>query len=150
MADLTKQDILAGEHLAIEPVEIKVHQPDGSVEYGTVYVRAIDGYQRALVNATLVQVKNQGRDVEVNSKAIANINSLVAMMALVDKDTGKRWFGRNELTPKDVEDFGHKWGAGTIEAIYNKAEQISGMSNKALEDAEGNSEAAPRNSSISA
>ncbi|HEX6682429.1 MAG TPA: phage tail assembly chaperone [Candidatus Limnocylindrales bacterium] len=127
MALLSKKDILAADDIRHEDVPV----PEWG---GTVRVRGLTGAQRSLIEATMVAAKGQAVTVRVD--AFQTLRERLVAACLVDED-GKRLF-----TDVEVKQLGEKSG-DVLTRLFNKAQELSGMDQAAVENMAGNSEAAP-------
>lgn len=133
MALLTADEILAADDIPHEDVDV----PEWG---GTVRVRGITGSQRAHINGTMMAVK--GQDMALRADAIAEAEMRVVAMSLIGED------GKPLFSVKQVKALGEK-NAGVISRLFAVANRLSGLTKTAVEDAAGNSEAAPSGSSTS-
>lgn len=131
MALLSREDILNVQDIKSEDVEV----PEWG---GTVRVRGLTARQRSLVEATMIAVK--GENVTVRVEALQTLREKLVGAALVDED-GQRLFNDSQ-----VKELAEKSGA-VLQRLFDKAQELSGMSPASVKRAEGNSEAAPSDSS---
>lgn len=143
---LTKEELLEGEDFDVQPLTIRMRKGGKDVER-QVMVRALDGYQRSILNAAMLKFK-QGQAPDQDSEAIATVEARVALMSLVDQQ-GKRMFTLAELTKKFIEQWARTYRAGTIQSIYSKTVKMSALEPDAAKEAEGNSDATQSSGSTS-
>ncbi len=98
---------------------------------GTVRLRELSAKDRSLIEATTIGVKGQG--VEIRVEAFKTLKERVVAASLIDDD-GNRLYKENE-----VAQLGLKSGQ-VIERLFQIVQDISGMTQKAAKDAEGNLE----------
>lgn len=125
MALLSKADILAADDIRYEDVKI----PEWG---GEVRVRGLTGAQRSLIEATMVAAK--GQSVTVRVEAFQTLRERLVAACLVD-EKGARLF-----SDKEVRALGEKSG-DVLTRLFNKAQELSGMDEAAVEEMAGNSEA---------
>lgn len=106
-----------------------------------VRVRGLTGTDRDRYEAHAVQLREGGQDIELR---LANFRSKLLVLCLYDPDTDERIFGDN-----DAKVLGSK-SAKVIERLHEVAYRLSGMDDKAVVRAEGNSATGPSVSSITA
>jgi hypothetical protein len=131
MALLNKAAILAADDLTYRDVEV----PEWG---GTVRVRALSGTDRDAYEAMMIDARQQ-KGAAVSPK-LHNFRSKLVVRAIVDSN-GERLF-----TDTDARELGAKSGA-VIDRLFDIAAELSGMDKKAVERAEGNSDAEANGSS---
>jgi hypothetical protein len=147
VAFLTKEELMEGSEIRTEPLTIR-RRRDGKLEEVQVMVAGMNGYQRSIINAAFMVVKQGGRDFAINTEAMAQAEARTALACLRTED-GSKMFSNAELTGALIKEFGNKWEAGTIQAIFTKAQNLSGLSPDELAAMEGNSAATQNESSTS-
>ena len=105
---------------------------------GWVHVRGLNGTQRALINGTAIATK--GVEVSLKAQALADQQLRMVAACLVDAD------GVQIYSIKDFERLGRK-SAAAVQRIYEKASELSGTGEDAVEETAENSEAAQSDSS---
>jgi hypothetical protein len=122
--------------LGADDIEEEDHDvPEWGVK---VKVRGMTGTERDSFEGKLVAMRKGGTDPEMR---LADFRSKVLVRCLVDPETDKRIFDE-----KDVQQLGRKSGA-VLDRLFDVAKRLSGMDDKAVEAARGNSPAAPSGSS---
>lgn len=124
MAFLTREEINAAQDIESEDIEV----PEWG---GTVRIRGLSAKERALVEATMVAV--QGEKLSIKVEALQTIRQRLVGAALVD-EKGQRVFAESE-----IRDLSKKSG-DVIQRLFEKAKELSGMSEEAAVSAEKNSE----------
>jgi hypothetical protein len=133
-----KDLILAADDLTFEDHQVP--------EWGgaTVRVQAMTGTDRDAFEAKMVALKKGGQnDAKAVELRLTNFRSKVLVKCLHDPETGERVFEDNEA---------HKLGgknAAVLDRLFDVAKRLSGMDEKAVEEAEGNSGTAPSGGSTS-
>jgi hypothetical protein len=118
-ATLTRAAILGNTNLRTEVVQV----PEWS---GAVNVRELTGSERDSFEASIVDLKSAGGDVNAD-----NIRAKLVARTVVD-DAGERLF-----TDDDVAELG-KLSAGALSRVYNVAARLSGITADDLEELSGN------------
>lgn len=114
MALLTRDDILS--------VDDKVYEDIAVPEWGgEVRVRGMSGAQRDDYEASIIQ--QNGKDQKVN---LANARAKLVARCLVDES------GQLLFTSEDVRALGRK-SARALERVFDKARELSGMSEEDVE-----------------
>jgi hypothetical protein len=131
MGYLNREDILKVDDVEIREVDV----PEWG---GTVRVRALSGYDRDAYQASMLQFQKDGQA----SPELGNMTAKLVSRSIVDED-GNQMF--NEL---DVGRLGQKSSAA-LDRVSNVAAEISGLTAKSQEVAEGNSETGPSAGSFS-
>lgn len=128
---LTRDAILNAQDIQTEIVPV----PEWG---GDVMVRALTGSERdAFENET---VQRKGKDVSTNMK---NIRARLVVLSVVD-ESGQRLFGY-----RDIEALGNK-SAKALDRVFAKAMELSGLSDKDVDELAKNSESDPSDDSTSA
>jgi hypothetical protein len=130
MTYLSRDDIL-------KPRDLKMEEVDVPEWGGIVRVRELTGEARDDYETSLMRVTAKGAVPEMSNRRA----KLVAR-AVVNED------GSPLFSLADVHALGAE-SAAALERVATVAERLSGLSDEALEDAEGNSEAAAGGDSIS-
>lgn len=116
-------------------------RPTGEVEVpqwgGWVRLRAMSAKQRSMVTGTMIAV--DGKDVSFKADEIGNVQLMTVASCLIDEH------GASLYTAGELAAIGEK-SAGAIEDIYSALQELSGLGEDAVEDAEGNSDATPSDS----
>ncbi|MFC8494708.1 hypothetical protein ACFUJU_28730 [Streptomyces sp. NPDC057235] len=133
MTLLTRDQIIAADDVQEEVVPV----PEWG---GEVLIRGMNGTARNAYQSSLVQLGPNGKPQGVNLS-----NQLAKLLARCIVDEG----GQPLFDVGDVKELGAKNGA-VLERLGKVARRLSGLQDRAVEDAEGNSEAAPSGSSPSA
>jgi len=124
------EQILAAEDIPHEDVEV----PEWGV---TVQVRGLSGIDRDAYEAKMAAVRRSpAGEAEVELR-LANYRAKLLVKVLHDPETGERLFD-----DKAAQQLGAK-NARTIERLFDTARRLSGMDDKAVETARGNSGTAP-------
>lgn len=124
---LTKDAILGADDLPSEDVEVK--------EWGgTVRVRGLTATERDRFEFSLAASKDKPDQTEVRAQVVGR--------CLVDGD-GKRLF-----TDKELSKLGAK-NAAPVDRLFDKVRELSGMSDRAVEDAAEDFNVAPDDGSPS-
>jgi hypothetical protein len=131
MALLGRQQVDATVDLKTEDVEV----PEWG---GTVRLKELSAKDRSLIEATTIGAK--GQSIEVRIEAFKTLRERIVAATLVDEE-GKRLYKDNE-----VGLLGQKSGQ-VIERLFQKAQELSGMNEKAAKSAEGNLEGTGTDSS---
>ena len=131
MTYLSRDDILKAEDLKIQEVEI----PDWG---GIVRVRELNGVDRDTYEASLMRILPDGK-VTPN---LENRRAKLVALSVINED-GTPMFGLS-----DVLELGTK-SAANLELVAEVSERLSGLTEEAVTDAVGNSEAAPGGDSAS-
>jgi hypothetical protein len=131
---LSAADIEAANDIGFEDVAV----PEWG---GTVRVRGMNGFQRALINGTMVAIR--GQSVELKAEALAQVELKVVTMSLVDANL------KPLFTLKQMQKLGAK-RAGVVSQLYATAERLSGTGKGAVEDAAKNSGSTPSSASTTA
>lgn len=134
MADSIRDTILSADDLATEDHEV----PEWGV---TVQIRSLDGTGRDAYEALLIALRKGGTDIELK---LADYRSKLVARCLFDPGSGERIF-----TTAEASKLGSK-SSVVIDRLYEVARRLSGMTEGAVEEAKGNSGAAPSGSSTSA
>ncbi|MEU2450051.1 hypothetical protein ABZ605_08330 [Streptomyces sp. NPDC012765] len=106
---------------------------------GEVRILGLSGTERDAFQASMVRMGSQGN--------VAGVNLLDTSARLLAKCIVDDGFERL-YSDKEVKELGKKNGA-VIRRLYADAQRISGLTKESVEDAAGNSEAAPSGSSTS-
>lgn len=134
MAVLTRDAILAAADLPRKLVPV----PEWG---GEVWVRTLPGTERDAFEASLWKAKGRGRNRETVRDA-TNYSAKLAALAICDEQ-GKRLFSE-----VDVAALARKSSAA-LNRVVGEAMALNGMTEDAVEDAEGNSGTAPSGGSTS-
>lgn len=132
MALLTKAQINAADDRRWEDVDV----PEWG---GQVRILGLSGTERDAYEASMVRIGSQGN--------VAGVNLLDSRARLLAKCIVGEDFERL-YTDKEVKELGAKSGE-VLQRLYKTAQRLSGLGKQAVRDAEGNSEAAPSESSTS-
>lgn len=122
MALLTRAQIDAADDIKVEDVPV----PEWG---GDVRLRGLTSRERTTIEATLVASK--GESIQVRVQALTTLRERTVAAALIDEN-GNRVFGDKELS-----NLAKKSGA-VIQRLYHKVQELSGMNEKAIEEAEEN------------
>jgi hypothetical protein len=117
-----RDQILKAEDIPHEDVEV----PEWGV---TVRVQGLTGTERDAYEAKMIALKQGGQDIELR---LSDFRSKLVVRCLVDPETGERVFG-----DKDVAKLGGK-SAQVILRLFDVARQLSGLTERAVEEAKGN------------
>jgi hypothetical protein len=120
---LTKEQILSAEDL--DTIEVNV--PEWGVG-ATVILKTLSGFDRDAHEGSLFEQK--GKDRVINTR---NVRARLVAKCLVD-ESGVKLFGDKHA----VEALGRKSSA-VLDRLYDRCLELNGMTDKAVEDAEGNS-----------
>lgn len=132
----TRKRISRAEILASRDIKAEiVYVPEWG---GDVLVQALTGTERDLLEQSTIE--QRGRTNIRNN--FGNFRAKVVALSCVDED-GTRLF-----SDSDVAALGRK-SAGALQLVYNKAAELSGMTDRDVEDLVGNSENALNGGSTS-
>jgi hypothetical protein len=106
---------------------------------GDVRLLGLSGTARNAYEKSLVQLGPNGSVQRVN---LENATARLISLCLVDENFDRLY------TDKEIAELGAKNGA-VLQRLHQVAQRLSGLGKKAVEEAEGNSEAAPSGSSTS-
>lgn len=129
---------LIGRQQILDVVDLKTEDVDVPEWGGTVRLRELSSKQRSLIEATTIGAK--GQSLEIRIEAFKVLREKTVVSALIDQD-GKRLF-----EDKEFAQLGLKSGQ-VIERLFQKVQELSGMTPAAAKDAEGNSAGTPTDSS---
>lgn len=132
MAILGREQILAAKDIQTELVPV----PEWG---GEVLVRGLSGTERDAFEASVVEQK--GKKTEYN---LRNVRARFVALAVVD-EKGERVFA----DPNDVLRLGRK-SARALERVWDKARELSGLSDEDVEELSKNSESDQSDDSTSA
>lgn len=130
------EQILAAQDIAYEAVDV----PEWGVK---VYVKGLTGTERDAYEASLRQMRPtlDGKGLEP-VLITDNMRAKMLVKCLVDEQ------GQRVFTDQQIAALGAKNGR-VLDRLHDVAARLSGMDSAAVEDAEGNSDAAPSGSSTS-
>jgi Phage tail assembly chaperone. len=97
---------------------------------GQVRLRELTSKERSLIEATTIGAK--GQSIELRIEAFKTLREKTVVAALIDEN-GKRLY-----EDKEAAQLGLKSGQ-VIERLFQKVQELSGMTQAAVKDAEGNS-----------
>jgi hypothetical protein len=120
---LDKDAILGMTDIQMEPLVI----PEWN--NGTIYIRALTGAQRDKFESSMIKMRQDGKK-EVTSD---NFRARLCVMCIVDAN-GKRLFRDDEAAALG------KKNAAAIARIYDKASEMSGLTQKDADEILGNSD----------
>ena len=106
---------------------------------GDVRLLGLSGTARTAYEKSLVQLGPNGAVQRVN---LENATARLVSLCLVDENFERLY------TDKEIAQLGAKNGA-VLQRLHETSQRLSGLGKKAVEQAEGNSEAAPSGSSTS-
>ena len=111
---------------------------------GTVTLQGLTGTQRDAFEASCRQVMPAvgGRQPEVVAR-LENVRAKLLVKCIIDPETGERVF-----TEQQINALGEKSGK-VLDRLFEKASELSGLSEEDVEDLAKNSEAGPAGSSLS-
>ncbi|MFJ6729987.1 phage tail assembly chaperone [Streptomyces sp. NPDC091281] len=132
---LSADAILGAEDTQIKTVDV----PEWG---GEVAVRGLTGMERDAYEASIQQIRPKPDGTREVVFVRDNARAKLLVKCLVDPD------GRRLFKDTDAPALGKKNGA-VIDRLYDVATELSGMSDAAQDDIEGNSEAAPSGDSSS-
>lgn len=132
---------LIGRQQIDEAVDLKTEDVEVPEWGGTVRLRELSSKERSLIEATTIGAK--GQTLELRIEAFKTLREKTVCAALIDQD-GKRLY-----QDKEAAQLGLKSGQ-VIERLFQKVQELSGMTAAAAKDAEGNSAGTPTGSSGSA
>lgn len=119
---LGKQDILEADDIIFEQVSV----PEWG---GEVVIKSLSGSQRDAFEATIFIGKGDDRDVNMQM-----LRAKLAAASIVDPETHERMFSDNEITL-----LGQK-SARALQRVFNRAQELNGMTREDVEELVGNSE----------
>lgn len=125
---LTKDDILKANDIKIEPVD---------AWGGTVYVRGMTGTERDAFEASVITMR--GTKQSVNLK---NVRAKLCVMTLCDK-SGHRLFEDSDMTALSEK------AASELQKVFSKAQELSGITQKDVDELTEVLETNPFESSVS-
>lgn len=128
---LTRQQLDAVNDLKTKDVEV----PEWG---GTVRLRELSAKDRSLIEATTIGARGQG--VEIRVEAFKTLKQRVVAASLID-DNGNRLYKENEVG------FLAQKSGQVVERLFQIVQDLSGMTEEAVKDAEGNSEGTGTDSS---
>jgi hypothetical protein len=131
MKELTRADILGAQDIIEELLEV----PEWK---GTVRVRGLTGRERDAYESSLLD--QRGRNTKAN---LMNARTKLAVLSIVDS-SGARMF-----TESDIAELSSKSAAG-LDRVWNKARELSGMSDQDVEELTLGFDDAPSEPSTSA
>lgn len=97
---------------------------------GTVRLRELSSKERSLIEATTIGAK--GQTLELRIEAFKTLREKTVAAALIDQD-GKRLYKDTEIAQLALK------SGQIIERLFQKVQELSGMTKAAVQDAEGNS-----------
>ena len=116
---LNRDDILKAQDIQIEELQV----PEWG---GSVFVKGMTGAERDSFEASIVETR--GKNTKVNMQ---NIRAKLVAYSACDKE------GTLLFEPKDIKDLGKK-SAAALQRVFDKASELSGISEKDIgELAEG-------------
>jgi hypothetical protein len=121
---LTKADILAASDLERELVEV----PEWD---GAVYVQAMTGLERDGFEASIIEVRQNGKGVTTTKNIFENMRAKMCARCLVDAE-GVRLF-----TDAEVDALGAK-SAAALDRVFAVAQRLNGMGRADMEELAGN------------
>lgn len=129
---LTRDEIFAADDQKVEAVYV--------AEWGgEVLVRSLTGSERDNYEQSIIE-QRKGGDVRYR---FDNARAKLCVLSVVD-ETGKRLFSHD-----DIPKFGSK-NSNAVQKVFNKARELSGLSEEDIEELVGNSETDQSESSTSA
>ena len=131
MKELTRADILGAQDIIEELLEV----PEWK---GTVRVRGLTGRERDAYESSLLD--QRGKNTKAN---LMNARTKLAVLSIVDS-SGARMF-----TESDIAELSAKSAAG-LDRVWNKARELSGMSDSDVEELTLGFDDAPSEPSTSA
>lgn len=127
---LSREEILGAQDIPVE----EIHVPEWG---GYVRVKGMTGAERDAFEGEIVE--SRGKDRKLN---LRNIRAKLVARTAVD-DAGQYLF-----TEDDIKALGRK-SAAALQRVFDKAQELSGMSEKDVEELAGNSEGDPSDDSTS-
>jgi hypothetical protein len=121
---------LIGRKQIDDATDLKTEDVDVPEWGGQVRLRELSSKERSLIEATTIGAK--GQSIELRIEAFKTLREKTVVAALIDQD-GKRLY-----QDKEAAQLGLKSGQ-VIERLFRKVQELSGMTEKAVKDAEGNS-----------
>lgn len=125
---LDRNAILATPDLPIEPVDVPAWG-------GVVYVRGLSAAGRDAYEASLSRIEGVGKK-QTRVADLSNVRAKLLARCVCDQA------GELLFTDADIEALGAK-SAEALEPLIEKAQALSGMTERDVERLEGNSETAP-------
>jgi hypothetical protein len=123
-------------------VDIQVEKVDVPEWGGDVLIRGLTGEERDAYESSLRQIRNAGTPQQELVIVQLNARANLLVKCLVDEN------GDRVFTDRDAPALGAKNGR-VIDRLYDVATRLSGLSDEAAEEIEGNSEAVPSDGSTS-
>lgn len=122
--------VLIGRKQIDDAVDLKTEDVPVPEWGGEVRLRELSSKERSLIEATTIGAKGQA--IELRIEAFKTLREKTVAAALIDQD-GKRLY-----QDKEVAQLGLKSGQ-IVERLFQKVQKLSGMTEAAVKDAEGNS-----------
>jgi hypothetical protein len=132
---LSRDGILGADDIQVEKVDV----PEWD---GTVLIRGLTGEERDAYESSLRQIRNAGTPQQELVIVQLNARANLLVKCLVD-ESGERVF-----TDRDAPALGAKNGR-IIDRLYDVATRLSGLSDEAAQEIEGNSDGASEGSTSS-
>ncbi|MEV1006132.1 hypothetical protein [Streptomyces sp. NPDC049881] len=132
MALLNKDAILQAEDRAHEDIAV----PEWG---GEVRIQALSGTERDAYEASFVRLDARGKQI---GRDLKNTRARLLALCIVGSD------GKRQFTDADVRALGAKNGA-VLDRLFDAAKRLSGLHERSVEAAEGNSGTAPSGGSTS-
>jgi hypothetical protein len=120
MKNLTRDLILKADDLETRDVEV----PEWG---GTVRVRALTGTERDSLEASTIEGKGKNKDVNLQ-----NFRAKLCVRAIIDEN------GQRIFEDADIVALGRK-SSGALSKVYNAAAELSGISDKDVDELTKNS-----------
>jgi hypothetical protein len=121
---LSKADALAADDIPVRDVEV----PEWG---GWVRIRGLDGKAASQFSRQLVKI---GKDGKPQATGLDNFMAKLLAVTIVDQESGKPIFNEDDLAALGAK------SAKVLKRLSDIAADLSGMSDKAVEEAEKNSE----------
>jgi hypothetical protein len=121
---------LIGRKQIDDATDLKTEDVDVPEWGGQVRLRELSSKERSLIEATTIGAK--GQSIELRIEAFKTLREKTVVAALIDQD------GNRLYQDKEAAQLGLKSGQ-VIERLFQKVQELSGMTEKAVKDAEGNS-----------
>lgn len=129
---LSKEQILSSRKLRIEKVPAPAWAPDGTApEDAFVYVRMMKGTERDIYEQSTYHQREKSKD-----KIVSNFRASLLARVICDEE------GKLLFEPKDIVALGDL-DAATLDAVYDAAAKLNGISKADEKELEKNCESSP-------
>lgn len=128
MKELTKEDILNSADINIQPMDV----PEWG---GTIYIKSMSGKERDEFEASIktYEVTPTGKDKSTTKVDIKGLKVILISLVVCDKE------GKLLFTRADVDKLNQK-SAKPLQNVFEKAQELNGLGEKAIKELTKNSE----------